>query len=225
MVFPVSVLPFKLTVNHTSNTMIRRLDIQDFKIPPGHEDISRSFYNEIWNENEYDRFGISVEKNDVVLDCGANIGLFTGYALYKGASKVYAYEADETIYQYHTKNFQHSKFPNVNTSNSKIGSCEDCLSLEQIFKITGESNFDFAKIDIEGFEYDFLLNASGDELKKIHKWAIEFHLWGYHNNDATELKVLMKLIEKFNLLGFDTYIQQVHEGWNVIMFFARKRSI
>ena len=44
-----------------------------FKCPLGHEKITQSFTEEIYSGNEYDRFGIKVEKGDIVLDAGANV--------------------------------------------------------------------------------------------------------------------------------------------------------
>ena len=51
-----------------------------------------SFYTEIWDDHEYDRFGIEIAEGDVVVDLGASIGLFSQYAVSKGASKVFAFD-------------------------------------------------------------------------------------------------------------------------------------
>ena len=195
----------------------------NFEMPEGHEEISKSFYDEIWNGNEYGQYGVCVEKGDIVLDCGSNIGIFTDYAIFNGASKVYAFEADQLIHGSHVKNFPQSETSIVKSFNSKVGIGEDHVSLHDIFGITGENHFDFAKLDIEGAEYDLLLKTPQIVLQKIDKWAIEFHLWGYHENSATELKLLMQIIEKFNVAGFNAYLAHIHVGWNMIMFFAEKR--
>ena len=52
-------------------------------------------YKEIWFDHEYSRYGVEVEKNDIVVDCGANVGFFTLYALNKGAKHVYSIECDD----------------------------------------------------------------------------------------------------------------------------------
>jgi len=53
---------------------------------------NRSFDNlGLWSEGSYEQFGLKVEKSDVVVDAGANIGIFSLYAASKGA-KVYAFE-------------------------------------------------------------------------------------------------------------------------------------
>jgi FkbM family methyltransferase len=48
--------------------------------------------NEIFDQKEYKYKEISVQPNDVVVDLGGNVGVFTTYALSKGASKVYTVE-------------------------------------------------------------------------------------------------------------------------------------
>ena len=63
-------------------------ELSKFKYPISMEGDVPNFYKEIYKENEYNRFGVRIEKNDVVIDCGANIGIFSQYALDMGASKV-----------------------------------------------------------------------------------------------------------------------------------------
>jgi 16S rRNA A1518/A1519 N6-dimethyltransferase RsmA/KsgA/DIM1 with predicted DNA glycosylase/AP lyase activity len=76
-----------------------------FNCPLGQEDLTNNFLKEIYDEREYDRFGISIEDGDIVLDAGANVGIFTEYALGKGASKVLAYECDESIFNYFNEKY------------------------------------------------------------------------------------------------------------------------
>lgn len=49
--------------------------------------------NIISNEGTYEQLGVAIEKNDVVIDVGANLGLFSVFAVqHKQAKKVYAFE-------------------------------------------------------------------------------------------------------------------------------------
>lgn len=52
----------------------------------------KSISKEIFDDKEYEHEGIKINPGDIVVDLGANIGIFTAYALSKGASKVYAAE-------------------------------------------------------------------------------------------------------------------------------------
>lgn len=189
----------------------------------GQEEMSNDFHREIWFGNEYEQYGISIENGDVVLDCGTNIGLFTDYALFKGATQVFNFEADQKTYDIYQQNFPSSKYPNIKSNLGKVGYGDGLINMRDIFDICGVTSFDFAKIDIEGFEYDLLLNTPDTMLKHINKWAIEFHLWGYWKNTATEMKFLLQIIEKFNRSGFNTYLKYIHSNTNLIMFYANKR--
>lgn len=55
---------------------------------------ARYIYNEIFKDSVYENGIVRVMPGDVVLDVGANIGLFTMYALDQGASHVIALEPD-----------------------------------------------------------------------------------------------------------------------------------
>ena len=94
-----------------------------FKYPKGQREISESFYNEIFTEHEYDRYGAKVEAGDVVIDCGAFIGHFTHFALTKGAKHVYSFEANEEHYNCLVEN---TKFvPQVDATMGVVSDIQD----------------------------------------------------------------------------------------------------
>lgn len=51
------------------------------------------------DEGPYEHDHVCVKKGDIVIDCGANIGLFSAYASYKGAF-VYAFEPVQHVQEY-----------------------------------------------------------------------------------------------------------------------------
>ena len=65
--------------------------------------------NEIFDQKEYQYKEISVQPNDVVVDLGGNVGLFTTYAISKGASKVYTVEPFPTYVNYLHENLEQFK--------------------------------------------------------------------------------------------------------------------
>jgi len=52
------------------------------------QDVELSSYYEIFCENVYARYGVSIEENDVVMDIGSNQGAFIKYALNNNASTI-----------------------------------------------------------------------------------------------------------------------------------------
>lgn len=72
-------------------------------------------YNYMYKENfnhfinddngcDYERYGCTIEEGDVILDLGANIGLFANRALMRGASKVICFEPITKTYECLQKN-------------------------------------------------------------------------------------------------------------------------
>lgn len=191
----------------------------NYKIPDNIDPkLFECFYNEIFYEYEYDRFGVSVEPGDVVLDAGANIGLFTDYAIIRGAQKIISIEADVEIYKALRQNITSKKVL------FKCGLVSDKVddghyNLEKIFKYFNLSTIDFAKIDIEGYEYDFILNSNTNFLNKIKKMAIEVHLFSNEH-----LHLTLNLIEKLSINGFKVYYYKAHPNTNLGLIYAQNES-
>jgi hypothetical protein len=156
--------------------------MKKYSAPLGEENVE-NYIREIFEENEYDRFGIKIEPGDIVLDCGANVGIFTDYALGMGASKVYSYETDESTFNHYNQNVQN---PNVYPTLGMVG--HDHYNINKIKKQHNLNEIDFAKIDIEGSEWDFFRYMSIEELRSIKKWAIEFHTFSGHPDVSLEDK-------------------------------------
>lgn len=56
------------------------------------KEVEASPYIEIFVKNQYNKYNITVDENDVVVDIGANVGAFINYALGKKCKKIYACE-------------------------------------------------------------------------------------------------------------------------------------
>jgi len=197
--------------------------MRNFICPIGQEDLTNSFQREIYTEGEYNRFEIKIESGDVVLDCGANVGIFAQYALDLGASKIYSYECDEPHFNCLIQNITSSDFtPTLGF----VG--HNYYNLSKILNQHSLSKIDFAKIDIEGAEWDMFINMDNEDLKKVNKWAIEFHT-GYFNleltaeNKLNKLWDFLKILEKFSINGFNVYFEHIHKGWDIVMLYAKKK--
>jgi hypothetical protein len=197
--------------------------MKNFICPIGQEDLTNSFQREIYTEGEYDRFGIKIESGDVVLDCGANVGIFAQYALDLGASKIYSYECDEPHFNCLIQNITSLDFtPTLGFVGHNHYNLSKILNQHSLNKI------DFAKIDIEGAEWDMFVNMDNEDMKKVNKWAIEFHT-GYFNlgltteNKLNKLWDFLKILEKFSINGFNIYFEHIHKGWDIVMLYAKKK--
>jgi len=197
--------------------------MKNFICPIGQEDLTNSFQREIYTEGEYDRFGIKIESDDVVLDCGANVGIFAQYALDLGASKIYSYECDEPHFNCLIQNITSLDFtPTLGFVGHNHYNLSKILNQHSLNKI------DFAKIDIEGAEWDMFVNMDNEDMKKVNKWAIEFHT-GYFNlgltteNKLNKLWDFLKILEKFSINGFNVYFEHIHKGWDIVMLYAKKK--
>ena len=189
-----------------------------FKYPLGKE--MDGFVNEIYNENEYDRFGIKVEKGDIVLDAGANVGIFTQYALDMGASQVLAYECFEPEFECYNKNITDNR---TNCTMGFVG--HNKYDLPKIFKQHNINKIDFAKIDIEGDEWELFLKMEVDDMKKIKKWAIEFHTQFFNKIKSDDERILylwdfLKILEKFSVNGFNIKFEHLHKEWDIVHLYA-----
>jgi hypothetical protein len=199
-------------------------DFSQFKFPEGNQELSENFYREIYHEKEYDRYGIRVEEGDVVLDCGANIGIFSQYAIDMGASKVIGYECDPVFFCNYVENIED---PRIFKKLAFVG--KDQHDIKKIITENNLDHIDFAKIDIEGHEWDMLISVDKEDLLKIKKLAVELHTFYYNEKVSPDEKsnTLWKLViimDKLTSYGYDVKIDHIHKGWDVIHLFAIRKD-
>jgi hypothetical protein len=199
-------------------------ELSKFKYPISMEDNVPNFYKEIYKENEYNRFGIKIEKNDVVIDCGANIGIFSQYALDMGASKVIGYEPDDEAFEYYTNNISSDKVHKIKSFVHRDGN-----DIKSILDTNSLDKVDFLKLDVEGAEWGLFETLDSDTLIKIDKWAIEFHTHYYNprvtiENRNRNLWQFLQILEMFSLNGYTIKYEHLHKGWDVVHLYAKKEK-
>lgn len=148
---------------------------------------------------ELNTYGLSAEntKGRTVIDIGANLGYFSLFATELGAKKVYAIEAQPTIYQIglipHVQAFsnvesinlavtdqddQVVRIPNAHLG-SKIGSEGDevkTIKLETFLKRYNISDNDMIlKLDCETSEFDILMSTGIEVLRRFSIITLEIH--------------------------------------------------
>lgn len=173
-----------------------------------------------------------IEKDSIVVDIGANIGVFSLYAAINGAKKVYAYEPNPEAFQSLQSNIRINRLEDVivpfnlgvsGSDNEKIfiknqsspynkvehsASLDtveiDTVSLSTIVNSIGGEGIDLCKIDCEGAEYDVLYNTPDEWLSKIKNVRMEHH----DNTKKVSLiewflsKGYIQLLDRYSILWF-----------------------
>jgi len=152
---------------------------------------------------------LNITADDVVLDIGLNIGIFTVYALSKGAKKVYSFEPEVDNYKMAATNLQLNNFDpskydlcnaavvgnkdkrrsfSVNTKKNKGGHSlvhkrgRDTVTVAcvNINEIMEKTKATVIKMDIEGGEYECLKAVKSFD--GVREMELEFH--HAHLNDT-----------------------------------------
>lgn len=177
-------------------------------------------YEEFFVKKIYDDFNISDKK--IVLDIGANVGLWSKYIIYKGSSKVYCFEPNRKALEHLNKTFkaennvtifnlgiykEKSKIPfYIDESNSLVSSVLsdsnnqpsyeiECITLKDALEMTGETKIDLVKMDIEGAEFEVIDNLDSYISSKIDSFLIEYHDFYFADGDFKISSMEKKLVD------------------------------
>jgi len=205
-------------------------------------------YNYLWFEMfnhyvyddlgcDYERYGCYIQPGDVVLDLGANIGLFSRRAEERGASKVISFEpvlptfnclllnkGEKTeIYNMgvasvnefrkfviHTdlSNTGGGKFDPQNTlSGFDIVYEKDSFVVDINYIFSHYRGIDFMKVDIEGSEVEVLNAISEENLSSLRCLAAEFH-----SNSQDFEHFQSSFLSRLGRLGFSHFILYHGDG-------------
>ena len=166
---------------------------------------------------EYDK--VTLNKNDIVLDCGAHIGAFTAIALSKEC-EVHAFEPVPETFEHLKKNLycylsnklylnntgladaeyaaEFSIYPDSD-ANSMILKNDECekvyypvITVDQYVKNNSIKRVNFIKADIEGSERYMLLGAKDT----ISNFLPKLSICAYHLED--DFEVIGNIIRSFN---------------------------
>lgn len=146
-----------------------------------------------------------VDPDTVVVDIGANIGLFSLYAAFSGAQKVYAFEPNREACGYLLENIRRNNLQDTivphhyavtSRSNEVVtipkgaspqnriayGNADNdehesvmTISLNDIVSRESISRIDLLKMDCEGSEYDILAGVSASTFSITGRIIIEYH--------------------------------------------------
>lgn len=182
-----------------------------------------ALYQEFFIRKDYD-WWYEVMPDDIVVDIGANIGLFSCRALDAGAEKVYMIEPSKRILKTAITNVSEYMMdtvtPRVVPINYAIGKMEEDLSgvfkasrditradIWEEYKMMSFQEFiakykidhiDFLKIDAEGAEYNILTEDSYDFVRNnVRHVAVECHLLARNNSAKRFIHFRDNFLKKF----------------------------
>ena len=165
-------------------------------------------------------------KKPIIYDCGSNIGLSILFfkSIYKNA-KIIAFEADENIAQICKSNIVRNNIDDVQILNKAVwidnedisfsihgadgGSIQGSINTTKVKAIRlkelleSEKYIDLLKIDIEGAEYEVILDCK-NSLNNVENIFIEYHSW---KNDSQKLSVILNTLENS---GFRYYLDTIN---------------
>lgn len=206
-------------------------------------DSSAHMFYEIFRDLTYNFRNCKINSGDIVLDIGANIGVFSRYAIANGAHEVYSFEPIKENYDLLVKNSkEYSIIPfNCGISNENmiekfhVDSTEgghtildvdpngsrtneireiECYSIDWLMKENWIPNkINFMKIDVEGAEIKVLEGISDENLKKIDKIVMEWHRFLFDDKNLMDT-----IINRLYSVGFQFYIDYNNSGCDIIYF-------
>ncbi|MEQ8535799.1 MAG: FkbM family methyltransferase, partial [Imperialibacter sp.] len=171
-----------------------------------------------------------VPKGSSVIDVGANIGVFTIYALWSGSKSVVSVEPNLESFEVLRQNIAINGLESLVTlvnraiahkvgetifiprSSSPYNKVEEfsgdndsqqpvhTTSLREIFQNGDIPNLDLLKMDCEGAEYDVLFNLESEIYKKITAIKME------HHNGKLKSKLTQHLLDNSLALTHEKYM-------------------
>jgi FkbM family methyltransferase len=203
-----------------------------YEMPGSTIDIARKYgweyavFHEIYNLREYyNNREKRIHDGDIVVDLGANIGVFTRWAYREGASKVISFEPDRRYFKllklnadprtilfnaamsdsigeiilHETNHFGGSTVLDITGINKYS---VRTYTLNYLFETGLINKIDFLKVDVEGAEHQIFNGISDDNLMKVKTIAMEYH----HSHMGYNEELRLNFITRLNNLGFNSYL-------------------
>jgi FkbM family methyltransferase len=171
--------------------------------PPGRTALALMII-EVWCDEIYTRNFYRPSPDDVVIDAGANVGLFSLWMARTCPScRVFAFEPFAENYRFLAANLEHAGAhgvtPVLGAVAGQTGEADivdggarsqdhrltapgpdasahvRTYGLADILSLSGAATIALFKCDIEGSEHDLFEHAASDDLRRVSKFAIEYH--------------------------------------------------
>jgi FkbM family methyltransferase len=216
----------------SKNIRIKNININKPKLNiKNHTEPTYINYVEFFVDRIYDKY-LTMKDFDVVVDVGANIGLWVEYIKnISNPKKIYAIEPNKKALEILKESFSNTNIEIVDKAlsnidgeleffideeNSTISSASQYGSLNNSYKVNSISfktfielynieKIDLLKVDIETGEYPLFDSLDSSDFEKIENLLIEYHLIaGKTYNDVEKLK------EKLTNFGYHLKVRDMH---------------
>jgi len=198
----------------------------------------------VWLTEDYEVPGFSINKEDILIDIGAHIGLFSLFASqYCKNGKIFSYEPIEENCNILKENIELNKIKNIISFNSAVSNQTNKLkiftnsddsahsifeskkkfievnstTIKSIFDENKIENCNLLKLDCEGAEYQIIESIPKEYFFKIDKMIIEYHL----ANKNPEL--YKKLIQNLKNNSFEIKIKKLSDSMGMIYALNMKK--
>ena len=197
----------------------------------------------VWLAEEYKQKGFEIQKDDIIIDIGAHIGLFTVYmSQFCSKGKIFCFEPVSENFQLLLENIQINGLKNVNAFNLAVLEGEEdvkiylnqdksahnfyetnlnfenvkSISLKKIMDSNDISICNLLKLDCESSEYEILKALPDQYFNNIEKICLEYHII---NNDFSDLNNL-----KTRLRNLDFSVKVLPTSEKLGLLFSRKNN-
>jgi len=225
-------------INLTNSSI--RFDFKDNKFT-----VADAVYYEIFKNRIYNYYKCKINKNDVVVDIGANIGIFTRYAISNEAKFIYAFEPEKENCDLFIKN--NGLYENVKLFNFAISDKNDIENLyidlnsggHSIIEIDKNKTKTGQKIQVECYtlnylfenniipkEIDFMkIDAEGAEIKILDGISDEnlvkikkFSIEWHHFLFNYDDEKLSSILNRFVKLNYKFYVDNLGTDLKTLYF-------
>jgi FkbM family methyltransferase len=201
-------------------------------------------YNDIFFSESYTKV-CRMPPGGLVVDIGANIGLFSIFAA-RAAAQVYAFEPASSNYRLLKLNT--APFCGIATYNEAVGiddgradldvscgstafslansrretstSTESVIvrTLDRVFRDCGISCCHFLKMDCEGAEYEILLRAPSEVLARIDAIVLEYH------DHLSSTYSHRDIVNRLQSLGFETRLYNANGTFGMLAAYRCRQA-
>jgi len=219
-----------------------RTDLGNFWVPAPGENLLTFLVWEITVQRDYESKEVGIRRGDIVIDCGAHVGVFCRYALRRGAGWVVAIEPDPTnfveeiaegrvtvvkagvwskrthltLFEAAEDNSGAHSFVRRESPNAPTVEGVLVVPLDEVVEELKLDRVDFVKMDIEGAERYALYGATQTMERFKPRMAIcTYHFW----DDATVIPAIVKKVQPaYQIHAKDLFVMDGRVNTKVLFF-------